>query len=197
MNFIFKDHIHIKCKAATLNIIKIHNIRKYLTRQICNKLILQMVTSHLDYANSMFAGLPSSSIKLMQRVHNTATRLVLRKKCHGKHNRMPQNPTLATNTRADRVQNMQSHLQLPQQTSSSLSPKPNSRENNNSSWPQIRNRKALLEVPNIRKQTFASRSFSVYGLKLWNSLPNTIREEVRFEKFKSKLKTHLFITVYM
>ena len=36
----FKDHIHLKCKAATLNIIKICNIRKYLTRETCHKLTL-------------------------------------------------------------------------------------------------------------------------------------------------------------
>ena len=66
-NLTFKDHIHIKCKAATLNIININNIRKYLTRETCHKLILQLVISHLDYANSMLAGLPSSSIKIMQK----------------------------------------------------------------------------------------------------------------------------------
>ena len=30
------------------------------------------------------------------------------------------------------------------------------------------NKKAMQAVPNIRKQTFASRSFSVYDPKLWN-----------------------------
>ena len=62
-NLTFKDDIHIKCKAATLSIIKICNIRKYLTRETCHKLILPLVISHLDYANSMLEGLPSSSIK--------------------------------------------------------------------------------------------------------------------------------------
>ena len=61
---------------------------------------------------------------------------------------------------------------------------------------RLENKKALLAVLNIRKQTFASRSFSVYGLKLQNWLPNTIREEIIFEKFKNKLKTHLFTTAY-
>ena len=58
-------------------------------------------------------------------------------------------------------------------------------------------KKALLEVPNIRKQTFTSRSFSICGPKLWNSLPDTIIEEIIFKKFKNKLKTHLFTTAYM
>ena len=76
-NLTFKDYILIKCKAATLNIIRIHNIRKYLTRETCQILMLQLVISHLDYANSMLVGLPSSSIKIMQKIHNTAERLIL------------------------------------------------------------------------------------------------------------------------
>ena len=78
-------------------------------REICHKLSLQLVISHLYYANSMLTGLPLASIKIMQKVKNTAARLILGKKCHGKHHRMPQNPTLATNTTEDRLQNMHSH----------------------------------------------------------------------------------------
>ena len=77
-NLTLKDHILIKFKAATLNIIMMHSIRKYLKRETCHKLFLQLVISHLDYANSMIAGLPSSSIKIMQKVQNTFTRLILR-----------------------------------------------------------------------------------------------------------------------
>ena len=76
-NLTFKDHILIKCKAETLNIIKIYNIRKYLTEEKCHKLILQLLIPHLDYANSMLAGLPSSSIEIMQKDQNTAARLIL------------------------------------------------------------------------------------------------------------------------
>ena len=65
-NLTFKDHILVKCKLATLNIIKICNVRKYLTKEIC-KLILHLVISHLDYANSILAELPSSCIKIMQK----------------------------------------------------------------------------------------------------------------------------------
>ena len=51
-----------------LNIIKIQSIRKYLTKEMCHKHILQMVISHLDYTNSLLAGLPYSSIKIMQKI---------------------------------------------------------------------------------------------------------------------------------
>ena len=73
----FKDHIIAKSKAATINIIKIRNIRKYLNQDTCHKLIITLVLSHLDYSNSLLSGLPDSSIKILQKVQNSAVRLVL------------------------------------------------------------------------------------------------------------------------
>ena len=73
----FKDYIIAKSKAATINIIKIRNIRKYLNQDKCHKLVITLVLSHLDYSNSLLSGLPDSSIKILQKVQNSAARLVL------------------------------------------------------------------------------------------------------------------------
>ena len=73
----FKDHIIAKSKAATINIIKIRNIRKYLNQDTCHKFVISLVLSHLDYSNSLLSGLPDSSIKILQKVQNSAARLVL------------------------------------------------------------------------------------------------------------------------
>ena len=73
----FKDHIIAKSKAATINIIKIRNIRKYLNQDTCHKLVINLVLSHLNYSNSLLSGLPDSSIKILQKVQNSAARLVL------------------------------------------------------------------------------------------------------------------------
>ena len=61
------------------SIIKIKNIRKYLTQSAAEILVLSTVVSHLDYCNSILAGLPNSEIKRMQRVQNIAAKLVLGK----------------------------------------------------------------------------------------------------------------------
>ena len=82
----FKDHIIAKSKAATINIIKIRNIRKYLNQDTCHKLAITLVISHLDYSNSLLSGLPDSSIKILQRVQNSAARLVLGR--NAKHSSM-------------------------------------------------------------------------------------------------------------
>ncbi len=49
-----------------------------------------------------------------------------------------------------------------------------------------------LIIPRISKSTAGSRSFSYLALKLWNNLPNTVREADTLFQFKSRLKTHLF-----
>ena len=73
----FKEHIKTKCNAAMLNIYKIRAARKNLTRSACNKLMVSLVLSHLDYANSLLGNLPKTSINKMQLVQNIAARITL------------------------------------------------------------------------------------------------------------------------
>ena len=64
-NLNFKHHITTKCKNAMKSILKIKNIRKYLTQSAAEILVLSTVVSHLDYCNSILAGLPNSEISQM------------------------------------------------------------------------------------------------------------------------------------
>ena len=75
----FKLHIQAKSRAAILNILRIKAARKYLTRSACNKLMVSLVLSHLDYANSLLGGLLKASIATLQRIQNIAARIVLNK----------------------------------------------------------------------------------------------------------------------
>ena len=50
-------------------------------------------------------------------------------------------------------------------------------------------------VPRTSRKTFADRTFSVYGLKTWNNLPQSLRRNMPIEQFKAQLKTYLF-TIY-
>jgi len=40
--------------------------------------------------------------------------------------------------------------------------------------------------------TVGDRSFAVAGLRVWNSLPTTIRQIASYGQFRQRLKTHLF-----
>ncbi len=53
-----------------------------------------------------------------------------------------------------------------------------------------------LIIPRISKSTTGGRSFFYLAPKLWNNLPNTVREADTLCQFKSRLKTHLFNLAY-
>ena len=56
--------------------------------------------------------------------------------------------------------------------------------------------KLLLEVLATKRHTFAERSFSVYGPKLWNTLPDSVKESKTIDTYKRNLKTYLFTKTY-
>lgn len=54
----------------------------------------------------------------------------------------------------------------------------------------------LLVVPFSRSAFIYERAFSVAGPRLWNSLPQQLRDLANTEKFKRDLKTYLFKRFY-
>ena len=64
----FKTHITNKCRTAMVNLRQIKNIRKCIDNNTCHTLVRSLALSHLDYCNSILAGLPIKSIKLMQHI---------------------------------------------------------------------------------------------------------------------------------
>ena len=79
----FKTHITQKCQATIRNLVKIHNIRKYLTEEATKMLLVGgQVLSHLDYANAIIAGLQECDINKMQRVENITAKLAMKGRKH-------------------------------------------------------------------------------------------------------------------
>ena len=56
--------------------------------------------------------------------------------------------------------------------------------------------KGLLATTTYNNKTYGSRAFSNCAPKLWNDLPQEIRQSSSLETFKNKLKTHLFKLAY-
>ena len=54
------------------------------------------------------------------------------------------------------------------------------------------NSQNLLTVPRVRTETYGERSFSCAAPKLWNNLPDSIKQCPTIDEFKAKLKTYLF-----
>ena len=72
-----KKLVKKKCASAMLNLQRIKNTWKFLTRDSCTKLVVSLCLSHLDYFNSILNGLPNSTIQQMQNIKNYGAKLVL------------------------------------------------------------------------------------------------------------------------
>ena len=72
-----QDHIVKKCRTAMMNLHKIKFLHPSLTQESAHVLVRGLVTSHLDYCNAIFAGLPKVLLQILQKVQNIAAKLVL------------------------------------------------------------------------------------------------------------------------
>ena len=187
----FEKHINSKCSAACINIRSIAAIRRFIDLDTAKLLASSLVLTHLDYSNSILCGLPKKSILKLQRIQNWAAKVVLhRDKYSSSTDALITLHWLPIKERIDfkilclvfkSINNM-----APQYLSSLLKIKSFPRNTRAST------RGITLEVPKVKKATFAARSFSVYGPKLWNSLPPLIHHSPSYSVFKNKVKTELF-----
>lgn len=60
-----------------LNFLRIESIRKYVTKEATEILILSLVISHKDYCNVILYGIADSDLSKMQRIQNMCAKLVL------------------------------------------------------------------------------------------------------------------------
>ena len=72
----FRKHICMKSCIAMLNFQRIKLIHSLLTQEATHTLVQGLVTSHLDYCNAIFAGLPNCLMNILQKVQNTSAKLV-------------------------------------------------------------------------------------------------------------------------
>ena len=68
--------INQTCKAAFFHIFNIRRIRKFPSSDTIQTLVNAFEISRLDYCNSILFGLPNTELQKLQRVQNTAARLI-------------------------------------------------------------------------------------------------------------------------
>ncbi len=78
-----QPHINSVCQSCYYHLHNISRIRKCLTYEACETLVHALITSRLDYCNSMLCGVPKCHLEKLQRVQNSAARLITytRKEC--------------------------------------------------------------------------------------------------------------------
>ena len=184
-----KDHISRVCQSAFYHLRRIAEIRHCLTRSAAENLIHDLITSRLDFCNSLLVGLPSSAIKRLQAVQNAAARLLMgiRKFDHI-------SPTLhELHWLPVHCRVQYKILLLAFKALHNLSPGyVSALISVRQLRPGLRCAGLVLQVPSTRLKTYGDRAFSSSAPHLWNSLPVQLRNCNNIDTFKSELKTYLF-----
>ena len=72
----FRKHISQTCRACFYNIRDLRRIQKSLSLDLAKQIAMALVSSKLDYCNSLFHNMPEKDIAILQRVQNCLTRVV-------------------------------------------------------------------------------------------------------------------------
>ena len=71
-----QPHIMSVARSANIGIRNIARIRKYLSFEAARLYVQLLVTSKLDFCNSLLSGLPAASLKPLVKAQNAAARLI-------------------------------------------------------------------------------------------------------------------------
>ena len=171
---------------------QLRSIRQLVPSSVFQSLVTALVMSRLDYGNVALSGLTSDNIQRLQSVQNAAARLIfgLRRSDHVTSAllelhwlKVPQRINHKLLTLTYRALNglSPSYLNVFARCSSHqgrLSLRSSSAER--------------LLVPSYKLVSAGSRTFSVSGAMLWNSLPHDIATAPSLTVFRKRLKTFLF-----
>ena len=172
---------------ATLALKRISRIRRYLNSACCEQLVHAFVSSRLDYCNSLLIGLPDKDIFKIQRIQNSAARLVTKAK--KRDHITPVLRKLHWLTIDKRI--VFKVLIITYKALHGLPPK----------YISLRSSRILrsnyqdslrLETPTFKTKNYGGKAFSVCAPRLWNDLPRDLRNSPSLETFQRGLKTYLF-----
>ena len=178
------------CKSTFHHLRNIRKIRKFLDRSTAETAIHALVSSRLDTCNSLLYGIPKYQLQRLQRVQNTAARVITMTK---KYDHItPILRELHWLPITERIEfkclcltYKAIHGTAPGYICDMIHQYQPTRSVRSAS-------NLLLEVPSTRLVTCGDRSFHKVGPTLWNSLPLKVRSAKSLNTFKSALKTYLF-----
>lgn len=150
-----------------------------------------LVSSKLDYLNALLINLPDHLLQRLQRVQNTAARIVSRtKRCEHITPVLRSLHWLPVRARVTfklcYLVFCALHGSSPAYISELLHIHELPRSLRSTS------NGVLLRIPRSRATTYGDRAFSVAAPSIWNSLPLDIRQCDSVSVFRKQLKTHLF-----
>ena len=186
----FEPHVNNICRSASLALRNIGHIRKYLDRTTTEKLVHAFLSNKLDCTNSILYGLPEYQLSKLQRIQNSAARLVTLSKKH-EHitpilkelHWLPVKQRIIYKLMLMTYKSL--HGKAPNYISELIIVKEPVRTLRS-------NVSTILHRTTVNTVTYGERAFSHAAPELWNELPSRIRNSDTLDSFKSSLKTHLF-----
>ena len=188
-----ENHVNTVVRSCYLRLRNLGKLRPMLTLEASKTLALSTIISRIDNCNSVLWGLPDKQLKKLQKLQNTAARIVTKTKCTEHITPILQNlHWLPVSKRIDHK-----ILSLTYACVNDIAPvylkeviplyKPSRSLRSDSVL-----RLCLPSVEDTNKTKYGFKAFKNSAPKLWNTLPLSIRKSNNISIFKKKLKTHLF-----
>ena len=187
----FRKHISQACRAYFHHIRDLRRIRKSLSLDLAKQIAVALVSSKLDYCDSLFYNMPEKDIARLQCVQNCLARVVTKaprfsrpvpilKRLHWLPVKFRIHFKICAITFRTLKENQPAYL-------ADLLVRPKCSKYLRSTNSNI----FFVFVPRIKTKT-GSRAFSISGPALWNALPVQIRNAKTILTFRKLLKSHLF-----
>ena len=185
----FSEHVTSVSKSCHFHLRALRHIRPTLDLDAAKLISHALVSSRLDYCNSILYGAPELSISKLQRVQNALARVTLQK-----NSATSAGPLLNSlhwlpvhsriNFKIATITYKSLHSQSPGYLASMLHhyiPTRNLRSSNSS-----------LLSPHPAKTNFGLHAFQSAAPNVWNKLPIDVKSACSISSFKAHLKTHYF-----
>ena len=189
----FDQQVNNVCKNCYFHIRALRHVRDSLPDDIARMVACSIVTSRLDYCNSLYYNMSDANIRKLQLVQNTLARVVLKLrrdepitpaliKLHWLPVRQRINFKLATLTFKILQTRQPAYLHelIDRYEPARI----------------LRSSSQNLLISRLSRTVNASRAFTYASAAIWNNLPQIVRDCDSVGIFRRKLKTHLFVVAF-
>ena len=107
----FSEQINSVSKSCHFHIRDIRRIRHLLPLSAATALANSLVSSKLDYCNSLYSGISQSNLNKLQRIQNSLARVITNTSKYQHITPTLKKTTLASNQTKNRLQTLSSHIQ--------------------------------------------------------------------------------------
>ena len=182
----FANHIKHLYKTCFFHIKNISKLRPFLSFSDAEKLIHALISSRLDYCNSLLIGIPNKNLQKLQFIQNCAARTLMKARKYDHITPILQNlHWLPITSRIPYKIALITHHCIynnaPQYLKDLNIPHTSTRNLRSQST-------NLLYQPRSRLRTMGDRAFSIAAPRIWNSLPEHLRKPQSVDTFKKELK---------